>query len=130
VVRVVGQEPLEDSVAEGVAELAGADALPEPLGCEPSPLEGAGVEPVGCGLLLALPEPPPLPGAVAEQLQSVTVIVFTTVIGEPGRGDSDGAEEVGTELEGAGAEEPVPYPGVDSDTEAELAGVDWVEGLD
>lgn len=85
--RVGGQEPLEVPVP-GVeeAELAGTDALPEPLGWEtPPPPEGVGT--------VADPEgaiPPPPAGEVAGQLQSVTVTVLTTVTGEPERGDSEG----------------------------------------
>jgi hypothetical protein len=121
VVRVVGQEPLEVSVAEGVAEaeLAGTDALPEPLDCEPPPLEGTG----GADWKDPLPsESSPPVGAVAEQLQSVTVTVFTTVLGEPEGRDSEGGEGTETEPVGAGAGEPEPELGVDSETGAE--GVD------
>jgi hypothetical protein len=90
----------------------------------PAPPDGAGMLAEGedCS-----PEPPPPAGALAEQLQSVTVMVFTTVTGDPERGDSEGPEGAGAgpelslgPLDGAGADPE----GVDSGTGAELAGVD------
>ena len=156
-VRVAGQELVEDPVvAEGVeeAELPGTDALPEPLGCEPPPPpEGTGVAdldgwmlapPAGPDMLAegegCAPELPPPAGALAEQLHSVTVMVFTTVAGEPERGDSEGAEGAGAEpvgcepppppppdgagaeLEGAGAEDPDPWLPPPEGAGAELEG--------
>lgn len=75
-------------------------------------------------------EPPEPPGPLeAEQLQSVTVTVFTTVEGDPGKGTElpePGAEGLGAELAGpvsAGAVPAgVPGGGVPAGTPAE--GVD------